>query len=50
MSEDLSRKLAHLLLHVVVNAREAQAVYRQARAAGIGEDVARKVRAGDSSA
>jgi len=42
VAERLSRKL----LHEVRNSKEAQAVYREANAAGVGDDVARKVRMG----
>lgn len=39
-------RLAGRLLHTVKNSKEAQAVYREANAAGVGDDVARKVRMG----
>lgn len=46
VAERLSRKL----LHEVRNSKEAQAVYREANAAGVGDDVARKVRMGSAFA
>lgn len=46
MTNDLAQALAKRLLHEVRNSKEAQAVYREANAAGVGDDVARKVRMG----
>ena len=46
MKTDLARDLAQRLLSEVRNSKEAQAVYREANAAGVGEDVARMVRMG----
>lgn len=43
-------RLAARLLYVVKNSKEAQAVYREANAAGVGEAVARKVRMGSAFA
>jgi len=50
MKTDLARDLAQRLLSEVRNSKEAQAVYREANAAGVGEAVARKVRMGSAFA
>lgn len=50
MKADLARELARRLLTQARNSKEAQAVYREANAAGVGDAVARKVRMGSAFA
>lgn len=45
-SPRIAERLANRLLREAKNSKEAQAIYREANAAGVGEDVARMVRMG----
>lgn len=49
-SPRIAERLAIRLLREAKNSKEAQAIYREANAAGVGEDVARMVRMGRVSA
>lgn len=49
-SPRIAERLANRLLREAKNSKEAQAIYREANAAGVGDDVARMVRMGRVSA